>query len=211
MNKALKEALQTIPKDQFDRDNAVLSDFKSNFKVKSVDNEKWLIMPRKFTRSASRFTLPINTIKLNTLTPFEYLSQYVWISDHRKHLYRFVFNKYLSDPIELMDNDCNDVEVAERDTPSNDSNDKSSLSFYVFKECLMPFEKLYIAFVDVLGYCGPIEKCSEKITKIMELNKLNAIDHSLISFRSWCGLVAFAERYLNPLPFDVDPCDEVIG
>lgn len=225
MNKALKEALRTIPKDQFDKDSLVLSEFKSNFGIKHFDNEKWLLMPRKFTRSATRFSLPINTIKLTTLTPFEYVSQYIWISNHRKHLYRFVFNKYLSDPNDSIDNDCNEdtnngnvgigidgdgcIQEHERDTPSNDTNEKSLISFYNFKECIIPFEQLNTAFVDVLGYCGPIERCSEKIVKIIELTNVNASEHPYINFRSWCGLVAFAERYLNPLPMDVDPCDEV--
>lgn len=213
MSIALKEALQTIPKSQLDVDSTVLSEFKSNFGVKSVDNEKWLQMPRKFTRSASRFSLPINTVKLATLTPFEYLSRYVWISDYRKHLYRFVFNQYLSEMNDAMDVDCNepDEDVQERDTPSSDTTttNKSMISFCVFTECIMPFDQLKTAFIDVLGYCGPVERCIEKITQIMELIQLNASDHSFIHFRSWCGLVAFAERFLNTVPFDLDPCDEV--
>lgn len=206
MSTALKEALQTIPKSQLEADSNVLSEFKTNFGVKSFDSEKWLKMPRKFTRSATRFSLPINIIKLTTLTPFEYLSRYVWISDHRKHLYRFVFNKYLSEMNDSMDADCNEPneDVQERDTPN-----KSMISFCIFTECIIPFEQLKTAFVDVLGYCGPVERCTEKVTEIMELIELNVSDHSFINFRSWCGLVAFAERFLNVVPFDLDPCDEV--
>lgn len=216
MSTALKEALQTIPKCQLEADSTVLDEFKSNFGVKSVDNEKWLKMPRKFTRSATRFSLPINTVKLATLTPFEYLSRYVWISDHRKHLYRFVFNKYLSEINDSMDADCNkmDGDVQERDTPSNDTTtttatNKSMISFCVFTECIMRFDQLKAAFDDVLGYCDPVERCTGKVTQIMELVELNATDHSFINFRSWCGLVAFAERFLNTVPFDLDLCDEV--
>lgn len=85
MNTALKEALQTIPRDQFNRNLAAVNEYKQTFGVDcNVENDKWLVMPREFARSATRFSLPINTQKLATLTPFEYLSQYVWCSDHRK-------------------------------------------------------------------------------------------------------------------------------
>nr|ACZ26276.1 hypothetical protein [Mayetiola destructor] len=214
MSTALREALQTIPKSQLETDGTVLSEFKTNFSVKTVDNEKWLKMPRKFTRSATRFSLPINTVTLETLTPFEYLSRYVWISDHRKHLYRFVFNKFLNKTNNSMDADCNELDgdQQECDTPSNDTTtitNKSQISFCIFTECKIPFEQLQMAFVDVLGYCGPVERCTDKVIQIMELIELNANNHSFINFRSWCGLVAFAERFLNEVPFDLDPSDEV--
>lgn len=212
MNIALKEALHTIPKDQFNLCNPVLHEFKESFGVDNgVNNEKWLTMPRQFSRSATRFSMPINTQKLSSLSPFDYLSQYVWISDHRKHLYRFVFNKYvcetLKDP-EDDDNENNDENDVERDTPSATTNDKSVQAF-VFKECVMATKELINAFINVLGYCGPVEQMSKKIENIIRLTSVNPTDHSTINFRSWCGLVAFAERYLNNLSFEEDPCDEV--
>lgn len=209
MNTALKEALQTIPKDQFNRNSAALLEFKQTFGVDcNVKNDKWLVMPRQFARSATRFSLPINTQKLATLTPFEYLSQYVWCSDHRKHLYRYIFNKYLCDATDEQqpEDDCDNE--SERDTPSNAANEKS-MQAYVFKECIMPFGELTNAFKNVLGYCGPIDEMSEKISTIIEITNVNDTDNSTINFRSFCGLVAFAERYLNNTPFEEDPLDEV--
>lgn len=211
MNTALKEALQTIAKDQFNSCSTALQGFKERFGVEcGVNNDKWLEMPRQFLRSAARFSLPINTQKLSTLTVFEYLSQYVWVSDHRKHLYRFVFNRYVCDA--PMDDDLlnenTDEHELDRDTPSSATHAKS-IHAYVFKECVMPFRELNNAFTNVLGYCGPVEQMSEKIEKIVELTQVNEIDHGLINFRSWCGLVAFSERYLNDLSFEEDPCDEV--
>lgn len=213
MNLALKEAIHTIPKDQFNASSDALHNFKEMFDVESVgdSNEKWLVMPRQFSRSATRFSLPVNTMKLATLTPFEYLSWYVWISDHRKHLYRFVFNKYLCDAANADDADDRDDDYddeTERETPSNETTQKS-IPLYEFKECVMPFAELVNAFTNVLGYCGPIEQMSDKIQQIITLTQLTDADHQTVNFRSWCGLVAFAERYLNHLPFEEDPCDEV--
>lgn len=213
MNLALKEAIHTIPKDQFNTSSDALHDFKEMFNIEiGESNEKWLLMPRQFARSAARFSLPVNTLKLATLTPFEYLSWYVWISDHRKHLYRFVFNKYVCE----AKNDCEDADDnenydndLERDTPASHETTQKSIPIYEFKECVMPFTELVNAFTNVLGYCGPIEQMSDKIQQIIQLIQLNGTDHQLMNFRSWCGLVAFAERYLNNLSFEDDPCDEV--
>lgn len=213
MNLALREAIHTIPKDQFNTSSEALHEFKEMFDIEiGENNEKWLVMPRQFARSATRFSLPVNTMKLATLTPFEYLSWYVWISDHRKHLYRFVFNKYVCEAVdqtEADDNENNDGDdELERDTPSHETTQKSNPT-YEFQECVMPFTELVNAFTNVLGYCGPIEQMSDKIQQIFQLTQLNGADHKWINFRSWCGLVAFAERYLNCLPFEEDPCDEV--
>lgn len=214
MNTALKEALQTIPKDQFNMCSPALQEFKQEFKQtygieNGVNNEKWLVMPRQFLRSAARFSIPVNTQKLATLTVFEYLSQYVWISEHRKHLYRFVFNKYLCDVTDEqdIDNDNEDEHELERDTPSRTT--EKSIQPYVFKECVMPFTELTNAFTNVLGYCGPIDQMAHKIQQIIEVTNVNEYDHPFINYRSWSGLVAFAERFLNKLSFDEDPCDEV--
>lgn len=190
--------------------SAALQEFKQSFGVESgVDNEKWLKMPRQFLRSAARFSLPVNTQKLTIMTVFEYLSQYVWISDHRKHLYRFVFNKYVCDVTndEDIDNDNDDDLELDRDTPSRTT--EKSIQPYVFKECVIPFGELINGFTNVLGYCGPVDQVADKIHQIIVLTNVNEIDYPFINFRSWCGLVAFAERFLNNLPFEEDPCDEV--
>lgn len=213
MNTALKEAFQTIGRDQFNDCSAALHGYKERFGVEDgVNNEKWLVMPRQFLRSATRFSLPINTQKLSTLNVFDYLSQYVWVSDHRKHLYRIVFNKFVdksasdaqNDP-DGMDDDENELD---RDTPSHATHEQS-LQVCVFRECVMLFKDLDTALTNILGYCGPVEKMAEKISKIIEAIEITENEHAVINFRSWCGLVAFAERYLNDLPFEDDPCDEV--
>lgn len=207
MNKALQEALHTIPKHRLCGESEALLAFKDTFSAKSINNGKWLTMPRKFTRCATRFTLPINTQKLSTLTPFEYLSQFVWISDHRKQLYRFVFNKYVVEYDDAVDND-NDSNNVECETPI-DNVPKKSVSYCQYIECVMLVKDLRDAFFDVLGYCGTTDHLAEQIVKLTALVQLNSTDSTRINYRSWCGLVAFAERFLNLTSFDEDPCDEV--
>lgn len=212
MNKALKEALRTIPKDQINLENSTLRGFKQSFAIEKVNAEIWLSMPRRFTRSATRFRLPTNTQNLSTLTPFEYLSRFVWVSSHRKHLYRFVFNKYLCEANEpLFDevNHCDSyVENFEYGISTKDTSEKPA-SLYEIKPSLISFDDLSTAMCDVLGYCGPIEQVAEKILKIQEMVFTEKPIHSFIDFRSWCGLIAFSERYLNQQPFEEDSCDEV--
>lgn len=66
MNKALKEALRTIPLDKINYESDALKQFKENLTINDVDNEKWLTMPRKYTRNSARFSLPINTHDLTS-------------------------------------------------------------------------------------------------------------------------------------------------
>lgn len=204
MNKALTEAFRTIPSDQMNCENPALREFKQTIGIEKVDSEKWLEMPRKFTRSATRFRLPTNTQRLSTLASFEYLSQFVWVSNHRKQLYRFVFNKYLCDSSEGGLDDGNDGDSIE----SANTTEKPP-SFFELSQCVMAYSSLDIALNDVLGYCGTVEQMSEHIVKIKEMIFDAETLIILISFRSWCGVVAFAERYLNPLSFEDDPSDEV--
>lgn len=64
MNKALREALRTIPPEQINAESDALRKFKETLKISDIDNEKWLDMPRKYTRKSARFGLPINTMDL---------------------------------------------------------------------------------------------------------------------------------------------------
>lgn len=216
MNKALKEALRTIPNDQIDAESPALRAFKETIGVDgTVDNEKWLTMPRKYTRLSARFSLPINTNDLARLTPFTYLSRHIWISDHRKQLYRFVFNKYrceaVAQPLNASFHEM-DVTTAEDtrsilfETPSDDSN--KMMPFVDVKECTMSMLSLNDALIDVLGF--PVDAISSTINEIRDMLDLNGeCEFTYLTFRNWCGIVAFAERYLNSMPMDVDPCDEV--
>lgn len=215
MNKALKEALRTIPNDQIDAESPALRAFKETIGIDgTVENEKWLTMPRKYTRASARFSLPINTNDLARLTPFTYLSRHVWISNHRKQLYRFVFNKYICEvatqPINTSSQEIDAIAEDARsilfETPSDDSN--KTMPFVDVKECTMSAQSLNNALIDVLGF--PVDAISNTIDEIRDMLDLNGgLEFAYLTFRNWCGIVAFAERYLNSMPADVDPCDEV--
>lgn len=215
MNKALKEALRTIPNDQIDADSPALRAFKETIDIDvTVDNQKWLTMPRKYTRSSARFSLPMNTNDLARLTPFTYLSRHVWISNHRKQLYRFVFNKYTCDVVgppinassQEIDEAVDDTRSMLFETPSDDSN--KTMPFVEVKECTMSAHSLNDALIDVLGF--PVDAILHTIDEIRDMLDISGdLEFAYLTFRNWCGIVAFAERYLNSMPTHVDPCDEV--
>lgn len=197
MSKALQEAFRTIPPEKIEYESEALRKYKETIDITEVDNEKWLKMPRKYTRRSARFGLPVNTHRLGTMTPFEYISKHVWISEHRKQHYRFVFKKFLPD---LTTDDAQGKSNAPNpdhhhvDIPST-KNEERTISFVDVRSAL----------ADALGFYGTIDKINE----ILAILRMNEDDHKVLNFRSWCGLIAFSERYLNKLTHEQDPRDEV--
>lgn len=218
MSKALQEAFRTIPTDHVNNDSQALRQFKQTICVQDMDNEKWITMPRKYTRCSARFTLPINTQDLANLTPLDYVSKYIWISDYRKQLYRYVFTRFLCEngaddmitSAAAEQPDLTDI-VNERSPKSKKLSDISQTttptdtqSKVIFKERLMEFKHIDAALVDVLGF----HATAEKINEVKEILLLKRNEHEMLNFRSWCGIVSFAERFLNTTPVSEDPCDE---
>lgn len=195
MSKALQEAFRTIPPEKIEYESEALRKFKETIDITEVDNEKWLKMPRKYTRCSARFGLPVNTYHLGTMTPFEYISTAVWISEHRKQHYRFVFKKFLPDLTEEAQNKSN--------TQNADHN--IDIPQMKHEERTISFADIRNALADALGFYGTIEKINE----ILEILCMNEEDHKALNFRSWCGVIAFSERYLNKLSHEEDPRDEV--
>lgn len=216
MGKALKEAFRTIPPDQINADSQALHQFKQTITLKDLDNEKWITMPRRYTRCSARFTLPINTQDLTNMSPLQYVSKHVWITDYRKQLYRYVFTKFLhEDDVNEMTSENNVEEInvessnrnnvfesSQANTPTDTG---SKIHFSYLKERLMDFKQIDSALIDVLGFHGT----SERINEIKEILMLDTNPIDMVNFRSWCGIVAFAERFLNTNPISEDPCDEV--
>lgn len=197
MNRALHEAYRTIPHEKLNAESEALHKYKASHILPAHDTEKWLSMPRKYTRNSVRFTLPIDTYDLTRITPFEYVSRHVWISDYRKQLYKYVFEKYL--PKEAVDGVqaiASSDEVVEGGVPDRR---------VPFQHRTISFANLNDALADALGFHGT----QAKVADIKAMLMLNAQQHSAINFRSWCGLVAFGERFLNPLSHLEDRCDEV--
>lgn len=131
------------------------------------------------------------------MTPFDYVSKHIWISDYRKQLYRYVFTKFLPEANE----DNNNASAKKRE--SIIENDTKSSG--IMKERTIAFSDLHGALKTVLGFHGT----DEKIIEVRTILQLNERDHFAINYRSWCGIVAFAERYLNKTPRSEDRCDEV--
>lgn len=69
----------------------------------------------------------------------------------------------------------------------------------------MDIHQLNEALKHALGFHGTIEK----INKVKEVLALDGPECKELNFRSWSGIVAFAERYLNELTVEEDPSDEV--
>lgn len=67
-NYALKEAYRMIPIDKKRTDSQALIDFKQSIEVETDDIERWIGVPRRFTRSAARFEIPVNSRELEGMT-----------------------------------------------------------------------------------------------------------------------------------------------
>lgn len=203
-----------------------MNEYVESIGIKNIDNEKWLTMPRKYTRSSVRFSLPVNSNDLAILTTFQYLSKHVWISDQRKQLYRFVFNKY-KNSANLLENDTNTDDGDDIDddyiTTNNNNNNKkknqieqndasrelTSAAVSGWCECRMNLSDLDSALIDVIGYkCKNSERFSDT-QHIRQVLDLDYVEQNFLTFRNWCGITAFTERYLNIVPSEIDQCDEV--
>lgn len=76
----------------------------------------------------------------------------------------------------------------------------------VTRERTIALGDLHFALKTVLGFHGT----DNKINDIKSILQLNERDHAQLNYRSWCGIVAFSERYLNASPRMDDRCDKVI-
>lgn len=201
MNRARMEAYRTMPPDKLDHESEALLQYKGAHHIPQEDNEKWLSMPRRYTRNSARFTLPINTYDLTRITPFEYISRHIWISEYRKQLYQLVFVKYLPEDLApVATGEPVGIEaIAEAILPVLDTRPPP------FTERTISFGSIDAALGDVLGFHGT----PERIKAIKELLLLNENEHGSINYRSWCGIVAFAERFLNQSSREEDRCDAV--
>lgn len=202
MHRARLEAYRTMPPDKLNHESVALLKYKDSHFIPQEDNEKWLSMPRRYTRNSARFTLPIDTYDLTRITPFEYVSRHIWISEYRKQLYQLVFEKYLPEVVPVIAATAADGTVA--DALPELSPVVSELRA-PFKQRTIPFGSVDAALGDVLGFHGT----PERVKAIKELLLLNEEEHGTINYRSWCGIVAFGERYLNQSSREEDRCDAV--
>ncbi|KAI9588054.1 hypothetical protein GQX74_003900 [Glossina fuscipes] len=152
LNRALREAFKYLSNKPH-TDKCISEEFKKL----NVTNKK---TPRKFSKSATRFEVPMN---LATLEDHE--------SDH-----------------ETMQND-------------------QTFPHSNYTERTIGLNHLPAALEDVLEFYGN----EMNIKKILNLLDYENIKKKIknINFRSWCGVVAFAERLAIDDPHGTDSCDEL--
>lgn len=134
----------------------------------------------------------------------KYLSQFVIVSNKLKQQYRRIFLKNLPEEIEEEKPKIDDMD---NESPRNDAEIiKQPIKLDLVKIRTLPLSVFDKALQEVLGFHGTLEKIQE----LKEFLKIDAeADENLIDFRLWCGIVAFAERFITKIIRDLDPCNEV--
>lgn len=176
-----------------------------------INHDRWIKLPRKYSRSASRFELPIDSSEFSHMTPLTYLSKNVTVAKAQKQIYRRVFLRFLPEetddtmkalkPTIATIDDDDDDEIDE-----DDKNTRKLKKVPIeLQERLIPINSLKNAMKEALGFHGTIEKIDE----ILEILVWKVEKRDGFNFRLWCAIVAFAERYLNRLDRNVDPCNEI--
>ncbi|XP_039487609.2 uncharacterized protein LOC120449288 [Drosophila santomea] len=183
LNRALREAIKYMPP-------------KPKTVPKPVDDkvppETTSKMPRKFSKSATRFDVPMDLSMLKNMTPWDYLSKCVWVSHQRKQLYKRVFLKYLSR-----------IEEPESELAAM-GNDE--LPEYTYRERTLVWQSLPQALEDVLEFHGT----EENVQGTLRMLGYDAQGSGDLDFRAWCGIVSFAERLaLADESGSDDSCDEL--
>lgn len=199
-HRTLQEVLRTISPDKMGVDSDAVRDMKESLNLVETDYEKWMHLPRRCRRSSARFELPMDLKELVNLTPLDYLSKFVYVEDDKKQLYHRIFVKFLpKDKTNREENDNDEFFIR-----------ASSGSKLAGKDDLLltrslQDENLNEALKEVLGFHGTDEKIQE-ILNYLELEKLDDI---IINFRTFSGIVAFAERLITTLDQNEDPRNEI--
>lgn len=199
-HRTLQEVLRTISPDKMGVDSDAVRDMKESLNFVDTDYEKWMHLPRKFSRSSARFELPMDLKELAKLTPLNYLSKFVYIEGDKKQLYHRIFVKYL--PKDKTNREENDnEEFFARASSAGKKNVKEDL---LLTRSLQD-DDLTDALKEVLGFHATEEKINE-ILRYLELENLEDI---IINFRTFSGIVAFAERLITSLDQGEDPRNEI--
>lgn len=61
MNRALKEAYRTLSPNKINYESEAVRSLKETLQIPKVDHEKWIKLPRKYSRADNRFELPIDS------------------------------------------------------------------------------------------------------------------------------------------------------
>ncbi|GAB0087806.1 uncharacterized protein DMENIID0001_021570 [Sergentomyia squamirostris] len=205
MNAALREAIRSLPFDVDSREPEVVRNVRESLNLPFVNHEKWLTLPRKYTRLVSRFELPIDSTELSKLTPVEYLSRYVNVSNYRKQLYHRIFVKYIPE-IKIDELDEREMDREPRDVSDGDDwtmmGEEDVASEYLSQR-VIPATHIEQALKTALHPHGTPTTLSTIADKLA----LSTLDG--INFRTWCGIVAFTERFITTIQREVDTRHEI--
>lgn len=195
--RTLQEALRTISLDKLGVDSYAVANMKDSLNLKEIDYEKWQHLPRRFSRSSSRFELPIDIREMAKLRPFSYLSKFVYVDDDKKQLYHRTFVKFLPKNTSNREENENDFFA----NPAAQKNFTENL----LSARTMPLEVLTEALHEVLGF----HATDANVLEIQSYLELESLEEAIINFRTFCGIVAFAERLITSLSQEEDPRDEI--
>lgn len=199
-HRTLQEVLRTISSEKMGVDSEAVVEMKESLNLVETDYEKWMHLPRRFCRSSARFELPMDLKELVKLTPLDYLSKFVFVEDDKKQLYHRIFVKYLpKDKTNREENDNEEFFI--RASPSRKRPGKDDL---LLTRSLVD-ENLNDALKEVLGFHGS----DEKIQEILNFLELEQVEEVFINFRTFSGIVAFAERLITTLDQNEDPRNEI--
>lgn len=199
-HRTLQEVLRTISPDKMGVDSDAVRDMKESLNFMETDYEKWMHLPRRFSRSSARFELPMDLKELFKLTPLDYLSKFVFVEDDKKQLYHRIFVKYLpKDKTNREENDNDEFFVRAGSGSKTPGKDDLLLSRS------LQDENVSEALREVLGF----HATDDKITEIMSYLELDQLEDVLINFRTFSGIVAFAERLITTLDQNEDPRNEI--
>lgn len=139
------------------------------------------------------------------MTPIEYLKRHVVLCDDRKKLFHRIFCRNLPSDDGKPNQEFNENDsIPETETPVQLETFKNLLADVTR---LIPMANFDKAMHEALGFHGTPEKIFE-IRELLELN-YEYYQEIPIDFRSWCGIVAFAERFIITQDRELDPCNEV--
>lgn len=179
-------------------DSDAVREMKDALNLYEIDHEKWMHLPRKYTRSSTRFELPIDLKELVKLNPITYLSKFVFVEDDKKQLYHRIFTKYL--PKDKTNRDEND-----NDDFFTRANNEPNVKDELIARCL-PRGTLKEALKEVLSFHATDKKIEEIRCFLSTDEELEEIS---IDFRTFCGIVAFSERLITTLDQNDDPRNEI--
>ena len=200
-HRTLQEVLRTISPEKMGVDSDAVLDMKESLKFVDTDYEKWMHLPRKFSRSSVRFELPMDLKELAKLTSFDYLSKYVFVEDDKKQLYHRIFVKHLpKDKINREEND--NEEFFARINSGGKGGVREDL---LLQSRSLLGENLSEALKEILGFHGT----DERIQEILNYLELDNYEDVHINFRAFSGIVAFAERLITTLNQNEDPRNEI--